>query len=400
VIFIDMCKIHRHGSEHCPSNNGQIGYGYAAGAKAASVSVTTAYRMLEDLRDSGLIKLQKKGVFRVKAGEGRVTEWEITIYPIAGHVPTAWGEGRLHIEHWLLESAAYQGLSNQAKCILIELMRRYDGGNNGAISFGGSSGAYAGFSVDVTERALTELQRTGFIAQTAPAVPYLRRPRQWQLTMYASDSKPATKDFMRGPKPTRREKSDHGFTGADDSGMNVSMMRSSFSSNQPIIGTATSFIAEKPFDTNAVSVGNPNLDSRTGETFHAADTRTNEIHLEASLPALSEADFAAAKPSVRARPSEIVLERSAGLFGDALPSVLTPLDRLRLELRGVLARKRGTQSRVAEALGLSRQTFANALSGRERFTATAVAALCRWLDGKPISEGWPPLPPMEEPNAA
>jgi hypothetical protein len=84
----------------------------------------------------------------------------------------------LHIQHWLLNSAAYKGLSNQAECILVELMRRYDGGNNGNIGFGGSSGAHAGFSADVTERALTELQRAGLIVQTALAVPYLRRPRK------------------------------------------------------------------------------------------------------------------------------------------------------------------------------------------------------------------------------
>ena len=36
VIFVDMCKIHHHGSEHGLSNNGQIGYGCAAGAKATN----------------------------------------------------------------------------------------------------------------------------------------------------------------------------------------------------------------------------------------------------------------------------------------------------------------------------------------------------------------------------
>jgi DNA-binding XRE family transcriptional regulator len=90
-----------------------------------------------------------------------------------------------------------------------------------------------------------------------------------------------------------------------------------------------------------------------------------------------------------------------GLFGVALTEVPTPMERLRLELRAVLIRKRGTQSRLAEALGLSRQTFANALSGRERFTTTAAAALRRWLDGEPISGNWPVLPPVtEKPDAA
>ena len=421
VIFIDMCKLHRHGSDHRPSNNGQIGYGCTAGAKVAKASVATAWRMLEELRSSGLLKLRTKGEFKVKAGEGRATEWEITIYPIAGRPPIARGDGRLHIPHRLLEAAAYKGLSNQAKCILVEMMRRYDGGNNAHISFGGQSGAHAGFSADVTERALTKLQGAGFAIQTAPAVPYLRRPRQWRLTMYASDNKPATKEFLRDPKPGTREKLDHDFAGAGESPMNVSVMRPSFSTNLPVSPTETSLVEKISGFAEGLREGGPNLDNRAGEAFDAADARTSEIHLEASPRTSSEASLpapstllsrhvpivpvgpaTAAKMSVRTKPSaETSIEPAARLFGDVLPSIPTPLDRLRLELRGVLARKRGTQSRLAEALGLSSSTFANALSGRARFTATAVAALRRWLDGEPISEEWPPLPSgTEEPNAA
>ena len=421
VIFIDMCKVHRHRGEHAAGNNGQIAYGCAAAAKAARVSVATAYRMLKELLKSGLIKRQKKGVFRVKAGESRATEWEITIYPMAGYPPRAWGEGKLHIDHWLLESEAHKGLSNQAKCILIEVMRRHDGGNNGYIIFGGASGAYAGFSNDVTERALTELQRAGFIVQTAPAVPHLRRARKWRLTMYAADSKSATKDFMRDPKPTTPQKSYRHFTGAVDSAQNVSVMRVSTSSNFPASSKVASFREENSTYTERLTETAPILDSRAGETFDAADTRVNEIHIKTSPPASSEPDSPAfGVPSFRyfpPPPTDAVatpkmpasinasgktnIDRPADLFGDVLPSMPTPMDRLRLELRGVTARKRGTQSRLAEALGLSRQTFANALSGRERFTATAIAALRRWLDCKPISQDWPPLPAStEEPNAA
>ena len=414
VIFIDMCKVHRHRGEHAAGNNGQIAYGCAAAAKAARVSVATAYRMLKELLKSGLIKRQKKGVFRVKAGESRATEWEITIYPMAGYPPRAWGEGKLHIDHWLLESEAHKGLSNQAKCILIEVMRRHDGGNNGYIIFGGASGAYAGFSNDVTERALTELQRAGFIVQTAPAVPHLRRARKWRLTMYAADSKSATKDFMRDPKLTTPQKSYRGFTGAVDSAQNVSVMRVSASSNFPASSKVAPLREENSTYTKRLTETASISDRRAGETFDPADTRTSEIHLEtitrASTKAQPTASHLAPLSPAPAGSNAVVrnwasaktpTEQPAGLFGDVLPSMPTPLHQLRLELRGVLARKRGTQSRLAEALGLTRQTFANALSGRERFTATAVAALRRWLDRKPISEDWPQLPASTEgPNAA
>src|ERR1700730_4565261 len=101
VIFINMCKIHHHGGERGPSNNGRIGYGCAASAKAANVSVATAYRMLEELRKGGLINLRRQGAFKVKAGEGRAHEWEITIFPMAGRPPIPRGESSLHIVHWL-----------------------------------------------------------------------------------------------------------------------------------------------------------------------------------------------------------------------------------------------------------------------------------------------------------
>src|SRR6516162_4776014 len=412
VIFLDMCMIHRHGGGHGPRNNGQIGYGCVAGAKAAGVSAATAHRMLSRVRESGLIKLWKEGSFGVKAGERRAREWEITIYPVDGGPPVSWGERRLHIEHRILKCSAYKGLSNPTKCILIELMRRYDGGNNGYIAFGGPSGAHAGFSADVTERALTELQRAGFIVQTALAVPYLRRPRKWRLTMYAADGKSATKDFMRNPRPTTPQKSYRGFTGAVDSAQNVSMMRVSTSSNLSAPSKMATFRDENLIDTNGLRERAPILDSRAGETFDAADSRASEIHLETIPRGSSKAQPSGSRVAplhpaptgsnavVRnCASAKTAIEQPAGLFGDELPSMPPPQDQLRLELRRVLARKRGTQSRLAEALGLSRQTFANALSGRERFSGTAVAALRRWLDGKPISEDWPALPPStEKPN--
>jgi hypothetical protein len=300
VIFLDMCMIHRHGGGRGPRNNGQIGYGCVAGAKAAGASAATAHRMLSRIRESGLIKLWKEGSFGVKAGERRAREWEITIYPVDGG-PPAWGERRLHIEHRILKCSAYKGLSNPTKCILIELMRRYDGGNNGYIAFGGPSGAHAGFSADVTERALTELQRAGFIVQTALAVPYLRRPRKWRLTMYAADGKSATKDFMRNPRPTTPEKSYRGFTGAVDSAQNVSMMRVSISSHSPASSATPSFCKEISAYTKSLSQRSPILDTRTGETFGTASTRASEIHLETSPLHAARGIRAAAARTIAAR---------------------------------------------------------------------------------------------------
>ena len=192
------------------------------------------------------------------------------------------------------------------------------------------------------------------------------------------------------------------------------MMRVSTSSNLSAPSKMAAFREEYLIDTNGLRERAPILDGRAGETFDAADTRASEIHLEAIPRGSSKAQpsgshLAPLQPAPTGSNAVVrnwasaktAIEQPAGLFGDELPSMPPPQDQLRLELRRVLARRRGTQSRLATALGLSRQTLANALSGRERFTATAVAALRRWLDGNPLSENWPPLPPAtEKPNAA
>jgi hypothetical protein len=78
-------------------------------------------------------------------------------------------------------------------------MRRFDGGNNGTLLFGGADGAQIQLSRDATERALAELEALGFIVLTAAADPKSATPRQWRLTMYKEGRKSATKEFMRTP---------------------------------------------------------------------------------------------------------------------------------------------------------------------------------------------------------
>src|SRR6266851_1345359 len=202
VIFIDVCK------RHNGNNNGAIGYGCAAGAKAANVSPATANRKLKELRKSRLLKLRREGAFNIKDRQKQTREWEITIYPVAGRPPSinlVFGERRIKVEHWLLESAAF-----------IELMRRFDRNNNGAISFGGKDGGYIGFGRDRTERTLTELEDAGFSVETAPADLRNAMPRKWRLTIYEAGGEKATKDFIRTPRSDPK-KSFPGVTDADDS---------------------------------------------------------------------------------------------------------------------------------------------------------------------------------------
>jgi hypothetical protein len=229
--------------------------------------------------------------------------------------------------------------------------------------------------------------------------------------MYAASDKAATKEFMRRPS-AGREKSQRDLTAAGDPRQNVSVMRSPAGIDLPVPGTD---IKKGPSGDNSLADIATKSGTRAGEAFEAPDSRANEIHLETSergrcLPTTAHTARGSSEATAPARlggepfsqpTSPVVNEEPADLFGDALPSLLTPQDELRVKLRSMLSRRRGTQSRLAAAVGLSRSTFAHALSGRCGFTLTAAAALRGWLDGHPLAGQWPALPPAaEDENAA
>jgi hypothetical protein len=394
VIFIDVCK------RHNGRNNGEIGYGVAAGAKAANVSPATANRRLNELQERGLLKLRKEGSFNIKDRQKQTREWEITIYPVAGRPPSinlAFGGRRIKVEHWLLDSAAYSALSNPAKCTLFELMRRHDGNNNGDISFGGKDGCYIGLGRDRTERALTELEGAGFLVETTPAEPRNSVPRKWRLTVYKAKGEQATKDFMRTPRPDP-QKSFHGVTGADDRALNVSTMRTMLSPRLPDLIPAaaqTGSIVNQLHENSRIS------DIRASDTFKASDIRTGDMHIE-TIPVCARGGEAPPLPSSRPTtpdvgflPSREEKAKSDGievpLFGGDLSAAPTQLELLRLDLRRVLPlTPRGTQTRITAGLGLTRSAFSNALAGRERFSATTAAVLREWVNAAEANPASPP----------
>ena len=71
-----------------------------------------------------------------------------------------------HIRHyeWMLASSAYRSLSCYARCLLVELYRRYNGGNNGEISMSVREAAeLLGCNKDTALKAFRELEERGFI---------------------------------------------------------------------------------------------------------------------------------------------------------------------------------------------------------------------------------------------
>jgi hypothetical protein len=241
VIYVDMAKLYRPPWDGRPGNNGKIWYGCRQGGSAANISFGWAAEMLRRIEESGAASITSRTAFNKKDSH-KAQEWELAIYATHGRPPRWSGTGHLRLYDWMTKTPAYVALSCSEKCILWELMRRCDGNNNGKISFGGQDGRHAKLSRDVTERALTGIQCAGFIVETEPAIPHLKRPRKWRLTMYRADGKQPTKDFMKAGSASPQN-SFHGELHADDSSATVNPMRIT---NSPLAAARSASINENP----------------------------------------------------------------------------------------------------------------------------------------------------------
>lgn len=113
----------------------------------------------------------------------------------------------IKLEHYILNSPAFQSLKGNSVKLLLALWRRHNGSNNGQISYGAREGATIGLSKDQTARAFNELQDKGFLVCTKDASfgTNNRLAREWRLTMEKTETASATKDFMRIDKPRKPE---------------------------------------------------------------------------------------------------------------------------------------------------------------------------------------------------
>jgi hypothetical protein len=112
------------------------------------------------------------------------------------------------LPYWMLKSAAWRSLPATARAIYIEIAQRYNGSNNGRISYSVREGAQALHgSKDTANRALKILAQRGFIVCTkrgAFSVKVSRDASEWRLTEHDADlpsPQHATKDFMRWSPP-------------------------------------------------------------------------------------------------------------------------------------------------------------------------------------------------------
>ena len=117
----------------------------------------------------------------------------------------------VRLYHWFLKGDAWRSLSPNARAIYVEIVERYNGTNNGRISFSIREGAdLLHIGKNAAAKALLVLQERGFIVATKRGGFNLRYKDQmateWRLTEFSSDIDAtfATKDFMKWTGPEKQ----------------------------------------------------------------------------------------------------------------------------------------------------------------------------------------------------
>lgn len=126
------------------------------------------------------------------------------------------------LQHYMLRSKAWRAdlgddgkplwrpLSPNAKAILIDVWTRYNGANNGAISYSVREAAAIGIGKNAAAAAFRELIEHGFlrIGRASAFSLKTREAREWFITaLPASDGSKPTKDFMSwSPGASRQSK--------------------------------------------------------------------------------------------------------------------------------------------------------------------------------------------------
>src|SRR5262249_53552518 len=107
------------------------------------------------------------------------------------------------LRHWLIDSAAWKSLSCNARALYIQLARKYNGRNNGHISYSVREACEDLHIGNATaHRAFRQLQDRGFIVCTKKGAfswKIVNEASEWRLTEHDNDfpAQHASKEFMR-----------------------------------------------------------------------------------------------------------------------------------------------------------------------------------------------------------
>jgi DNA-binding HxlR family transcriptional regulator len=110
------------------------------------------------------------------------------------------GERYVRLEHWLLNTSAWKALTPQARAVYVELEQRFNGSNNGEISFSvREASAAVNIAKDTASKVFHELEEKGFIRRhVCGSFDWkIRHATTWVLTKHQMGDQPATKEFAR-----------------------------------------------------------------------------------------------------------------------------------------------------------------------------------------------------------
>lgn len=116
------------------------------------------------------------------------------------------------IPHVVLDSAAYRDLGLMARAVLVELVRRFNGYNNGdiAASFDQLSECLSNTNRRAISAAIVELFEHGMVEIVAGADRLHHKARRYRLTFVTTGRpgatfRPATNDYRNWKAPARSE---------------------------------------------------------------------------------------------------------------------------------------------------------------------------------------------------
>lgn len=130
----------------------------------------------------------------------------------------------LMLENYVFDSVAFRTMKVGPRALLLELIRRYNGSNNGSIALGVRTAAKVlDVSKDTASKYFGVLVERGFIAAARPGGfnmkdPQSRRSTEWRLTWIKTSCMPATKDFMVFGKKSTVSKIQFTGPGKSDTG--------------------------------------------------------------------------------------------------------------------------------------------------------------------------------------
>lgn len=109
----------------------------------------------------------------------------------------------LMIDHYVFECPAFRALQVGPRALLLELIRKFNGSNNGQIGFGTrEAGPRLNVGKDTVNNYFHALEDAGFIVRQHPGGFNMkdkaaRRASEWRLTWHPSAGQLATKEFMK-----------------------------------------------------------------------------------------------------------------------------------------------------------------------------------------------------------